>query len=288
MTELPAPSVVGSAAAGSGGVLIVGLAHSGKTEVRRLIETSTRAVSARRARHWNRVGNRWDDLSERSCLALMRSDETFKSWDADVDAAIRAWRTLERPRIAALFALAYRWRASASNADIWCAQVNGLEPQILRLLAELPEVKVIHTVRDPRGGLGVSRRSGMVGRRGWDLAAWDRSARVAIEAMERHRDRYQIIRWEDLVTAADEVSVQIGRFVGADLEVPEDWLLHGKPIGRGIDGRRTSQQIAGLVTGLGYEAEVSTATGSASLSDVVDLLSFRFRARRLARQGVNE
>lgn len=291
MTGRRASPVVESAAGGSGGLLIVGLAHSGKTEVRRIIDTSAGVFSARRARHWNAVGDRWLDLDQASCLSLVRGDDSFGSWGASVDAAIDAWRTLERPRIASLLALAYHMRASASRADLWCAQVNGIEPQIPVLLRELPGLKVIHTLRDPRTGLGVSRRSGMAGRRGWDLAGWEASARVAKYGGERFSDRYRVVRWEDLVSAPDEVVQGLGLFLDRDLEVPEEWAPDLKSIGGGITGDRTIGQVSDLLTDLGFPSRAPASSASGTLADLVDLAGFRLRpsvSDRIDRRGVDE
>ena len=280
MTGRPAPSLIESAAEGSGGLLIVGLAHSGKTEVRRIIDTSPRVFSARRARHWNAVGDRWHDLDERACLSLVSADDSLASWEASVEAAVDAWRTLAHPRIAALLALAYHMRASASQADLWCAQVSGIESQVPALLAELPGLRVIHTLRDPRTGLGVSRRSGVAGRRGWDLAAWHRSARVAKHAGERFSDRYRVVRWDDLVSDPDEVVASLGRFLGRDLELPEEWAPDQKPIGTGITGDRAIRQVSGLLTDLGFPARAPGSSGTGMVADLIDLLGFRIRSMR--------
>lgn len=287
MSERPATERSDSIAAGLGGVLIVGLAHSGKTEVRRIIETSDRVHATRRVRHWAHAAKRSGyllgvaDLDE--CSSLLRDDEALSSWGLDLSDVLMRWRSLSHPTFSGILALLHHEDATRRGADIWCAQVNRMESLIERILVELPEIKVIHTIRDPREGLGVSRRSGILGRRGWDLASWEESARVAVASRNRHPSRYAIVRWEDLVASPQVVCDTLGGFVGAELTVPDDWHLAGKPIGRGVGGRRTQREIVSLVEALGYDTAAPTP-GSA-VSDVVDLACYRFRSHRLRRKA---
>lgn len=284
MTGTPAAKRSDSIASGLGGVLIVGLAHSGKTEVRRIVETSDRVHATRRARHWAHFTNAsGDQLADLDRLAsFVREDESLSSSGLDLSGVLTSWRSLEHPTFGGLLGLLHHEDATRHSADIWCAQVNGMESTIERILIELPSLKVVHTIRDPRDGLGVSRRSGIVGRRGWDLASWELSARVAVVSRDRHPDRYMIVRWEDLVASPGFVRESLGVFVGAELTVPDDWQPAGKPIGRGVGGRRTHREIAPLIEALGYDAVDPGLDSTAA--DVVDLLCYRVGSNWLLRR----
>lgn len=284
-------SISEPSAKGHGGILIVGLAHSGKTEVRRILDTSSRIRSARRVRQWPHIADVTPGTTTaaeiEAYVTTVRRDETVSSWDLDVDAVVAGWRALEEPTFSGLLALLHQQHATRHGADIWCAQINQMEPVIERLLFELPGIRIIHTIRDPRDGLGVARRSGLVGRRGWDLASWARSAHVAVASRNRHPSRYLVVRWEDLVDSPDVVSETIGEFIGTDVTVPADWNLTRKPIGRGIRGKRIHGEISSLLDSLEYvdrPGDDSSALGTDSaISDVVDLVCYRIRSRRLHR-----
>lgn len=287
MTEMPAAKRSDFVASGLRGFLIVGLAHSGKTEVRRIVDTSHRIHTTRRVRNWTRLAQMPDgrlgatDLDK--CAAVVRSDETLSSSSIDVSAVLTSWRSLGQPTSGGLLALLQHEDAMGHGADMWCAQVNRMEHLIERILFELPGIKVIHTIRDPRSGLGVSRRSGIVGRRGWDVASWELSARVAVASRDRHPDRYMIVRWEDLVTSPQSVCESLGDFIDTELEVPETWAPTGKRIGRGVHGRRIGLEIAPLLDALGYDI---VAPGIDSpVPDVIDLASYRIRSRLLRRKA---
>ena len=287
MTGTPSTNRSHSIATGLGGVLIVGLAHSGKTEVRRIVETSDRVHATRRVRHWAHIANTpGDPLASADLLdsaSFVRHDGSPVSSDLDLSEVLTTWRSLEGPTFGGMLALLHHEEATRHGAEIWCAQVNRIESLIERILVELPAIKVVHTIRDPRDGLGVSRRSGIVGRRGWDLASWELSARVAVASRDRHPGRYMIVRWEDLVASPQSVCGSLGQFVGAELTVPDDWQPAGKPIGRGVRGKRTHSEIASLVDALGYDTAVPTP--DSPVSDVVDLACYRIRSRRLRRRA---
>lgn len=287
MTGTPAAKRSDSIAAGLGGVLIVGLAHSGKTEVRRIVETSDRVHATRRVRHWahfvNAPGDQLAAADIDRMASLVREDESLSSSGLDLSGVLTSWRSLEHPTFGGMLGLLHHEDATGHGADIWCAQVNRMESTIERILIELPSLKVVHTIRDPRDGLGVSRRSGIVGRRGWDLASWALSARVAVASRDRHPDRYMIVRWEDLVASPELVCESLGVFVGAELTVPDDWQLAGKPIGRGVGGRRTHREIAPLIEALGYDAVAPRL--DSTISDAVDLVCYRIGSRRLRRRA---
>lgn len=284
-------SISEPSAKGYGGILIVGLAHSGKTEVRRILDTSSRIRSARRVRQWPHIADETPGTTTAAEIdayeSAVRRDETVSSWDLDVDAVVAGWRSLEEPTFSGLLALLHQQHATRHGADIWCAQINQMEPVIERLLLELPGIRIIHTIRDPRDGLGVSRRSGLVGRRGWDLASWALSAHVAVASRNRHPSRYLVVRWEDLVDAPDVVSETIGEFIGTDVTVPPDWNLTRKPIGRGIGGRRIYREVSSLLNSLGYvdrQGNESGALGTDSaIPDLIDVVGYRVRSRRLHR-----
>lgn len=288
MTHTPPTDHPETIATGRGGILIAGMAHSGKTEVRRMAEMSHHIRATRRVRHWARLaavsGGSLTSTDLDACAGLILADEALSSWDLDLSGLLSVWRSLEQPTFSGILALLHHEDARRHGADTWCAQVNRLEALIERVLDELPAVKVIHTIRDPRTGLGVSRRSGIVGRRGWDLASWELSAQVAMTSQARHPDRYMIVRWEDLAASPASVCEALSEFIGTELSVPGDWQVADKAIGRGVGGRRTHLQIAPLIAALGYDAG---APGSDSaLSDMVDLVCYRVRSRELHRRAL--
>ena len=117
-------------------------------------------------------------------------------------------------------AIGWDWR----NCVRWVEKstCNELCPEALFEL--FPEAKLIHVVRDPRGVFAsvkrrLLNRSGSYTKAHRLVRGWNRSCRQIQKLMDR-RERYLVVRYEDLIQAPRESLERVCRFVGIEF-VPE-------------------------------------------------------------------
>lgn len=107
-----------------GPIFISGLAHTGKTELRRVIECHPDVWVARKSDTWE---------SARGIEGLTRAGEEFST------------------------------RAASLGSRRWGLQQKGLESRLGELFHVWPEARVAHLVRDPRSPYGLADSAGRAG-----------------------------------------------------------------------------------------------------------------------------
>jgi hypothetical protein len=204
----------------SGGpIFITGLDRSGKTPLRRMLSVSPALSLTRRSRLWTLHYGRYGDLATAGtldrCLSALEATPGSAELLGDV-AALRAEFAAGPAAYSRLFALIHDQHAHAHGRRRWGDQDAEIERHADRLLAELPDARIIHLVRDPLSrytSLALERRC-TLGGVGDATAAWLISARRALRNRHRHRGRYLIVRAEDLATNTTAELSRVCRFIG--------------------------------------------------------------------------
>jgi hypothetical protein len=198
-------------------VFIAGLAHSGKTELRRALSQLPHLELTRKTYLWTRFSRRFGDLEEvanlERCLDALLRDPRVVSLNPDAE-RIRSEFTLGPRTYVRLFALVHQHHAERLGKPRWGDQLGSVEHVAGPILRELPEAKMIHMVRDPRVLLvaeASSRRSPE--RLGWNTARWVASADVARTNEERFPEQYLVLRYEDLWFRPEEAMQRVCRFL---------------------------------------------------------------------------
>jgi hypothetical protein len=215
---------------GSGPILIGGLSHSGKTEVRTVLGAHPELSLTRRTYLWDRFYGRFGDLTrsrnlERCLEAMLRSDGVA-TLQPD-PASIREELAAGPATYARLFGIFHRQHAERSGKRRWGEQLGFVERYADPVFATFPDARMIHLIRDPRAryasGSDARRRRGSVG---WETARWLRSVDLAERNERRHPRRYRVVRYETLAARPEETMRELCDFVGEPfLDVMADALL---------------------------------------------------------------
>jgi hypothetical protein len=269
--ELAADDVRAGLALAGRPVFICGVHRSGTTLVRDLLDSHpqlnvlpaeglfftnlrTRIATLDAERALGVVGRHWlqrlvDPSSQPPFWLLGRSSGGHSPYVSFVRALMAWWHVVERvmggqvkswPLVSAMLAYAYS-RAGGRIADgqvRWAEKTPTNEQFINRLLADFPQAKIIHVIRDPIS-VFASRKSmelqtfGSFGNRRVVLKDLARSYRVALSRRNTpFAGRYLLTRYEDLV---DQPRPEIER-LAAFLEIrslPVLWrpTVSGIPVG---------------------------------------------------------
>lgn len=263
-------------------LFVTGLAHSGKTELARLLALDSRIDIVRRAYFWTRHYGRYGDLAEPANRALCAAElGRDHSLEASTEEVLRTARFLSDSGAPLTYGSLFAALHGDGPNRARVIQLRGAEMLAARLLTDLHGARIVHLVRDPRQMLGSSRRAGRVGRRGWDLAAWAHSARMALHNRGRFGDRYWVLRWEELVSDPSGVVGRLTESIG--FEPNQGGALPTIDAGSKQSPSPASfiPLLEGLVgpelASLGYS--VGGASRSPLLSGVVDRAAFKGRLR---------
>ncbi len=203
----------------NGPIYIGGLAHSGKTLLRRMLSVQPNLVISRKTKMWDRFYNQFGDLSRPQnfelCLAAMLQNRQVQSLAPD-EARIRAEFWQEAPSYARLFALFQAHHAERLGKTRWGVQLGFAERLADPIFAAHPQAKMIHLIRDPRDrntavkSITQHRR----GKTGWSTACWLYSVGLAWRNQKRYPENYLVVRYESLITSPEATLRQICTFLG--------------------------------------------------------------------------
>jgi hypothetical protein len=210
-------------AAPEGPIYIGGASRSGKTLMRWILSSHSRIVVTRRTEMWPRFAGRFGDLADPEnldrCLGAMLRRRHIAELAPDLPRLRRDFRggpaTYGR-----LFALVHEQYAERSRKPRWGDQTAEVGRSADQILAENPRARFLHLVRDPRDRYAAvlergPRRPGAVGQA---TAAWLASASVALRNRRRYAGRYQVLRYEDLVSRPEGTMREVCAFLGEEFE----------------------------------------------------------------------
>ena len=265
-------------------IFIFGLAHSGKTEVGRLLTQEAGVEVLRRGYFWRDHFERFGDLRSDRMVSraadALAADRSVPLDASQLQHAVEHFLDESGPRSLGRLLGWVQGQAVEDFSQITLIQLGSGERVARRLLTDLPQARAIHLIRDPRSLFGGSDSDRTPGRLGWDVARWAESAEVASEHQLRFRTRYAVLTFEELVTnpmgAIDRVNKGIGTRFETPVDVPFDSDTKVKRLS--VGKAHSVEALAGShLTRLGYDP---ASGGKKVAPSAADRFAFALRSRR--------
>lgn len=192
-----------------GPIFIGGLSHSGKTEMRMILEQHPDITMVRRTTMWDRFYGAFGDLQRSEnlerCLSALVAAEGLRAFEIDPSRLRREFKA-GPPTYARLFGLIHQQRADRLRKQRWGEQLGMLESFADPIFESFEHARMIHLIRHPQARYAEAMaRSGhrKRGALGADVAEWLNSAGLAERNRRLYPEQYHVIRYEEL--AADPV-----------------------------------------------------------------------------------
>jgi hypothetical protein len=206
-----------------GPIYLGGASRSGKTLVRWILSSHSRIVVTRRTEMWTRFAGMFGDLADpenlQRCLGAMLRRKHIAELEPDLPRLRRDF--LAGPATyGRLFALLHEQHAERSGKPRWGDQSAEVGRSAAHILADDPRARFLHLVRDPRDRFAAilergPHRPGVVGQA---TATWLASASVALRNRRRYAGRYEVLRYEDLVSRPEGTMREVCAFLGEAFE----------------------------------------------------------------------
>jgi hypothetical protein len=208
-------------------IFLVGPAHSGKTEVAAAFRKLRRTLVVRRAYYWRDSygahGLLQDTDSLSMCLNELASDQLLRTAGVDREllgqVAATACDSYGSLFLAATVEAARNLADMPGRPERLVIQIGGLESLGALVLADLPQARMVHLIRDPRRYFGSTVSGIRLGSLGWRLASWSSSASAAIRNSGEVPGRYRVVRGEDLIARPGRVSELLSSLAGTDVDL---------------------------------------------------------------------
>lgn len=209
----------------NGPVLLGGLAHSGKTQLRLMLDTIPSFSWTRQTYLWRDIYGRYGDLANDDnldrCLTAIAGIAGVRRLTPDL-VEVRARFRQGAATYPRLIRSLHEHIAARRGKTRWGDQMGLLELWADVILDAYPDARMIQLVRDPVQ-LHVARihrtDSKRPGRLGWNVARWRASVGAAYINAQRFPDRFLTVRYEDLAADPLETLGHVCTFVEED--VPE-------------------------------------------------------------------
>ncbi len=244
-------------------IFVTGLDHSGRHILAGLLGSHPNIAMTCGLNVWPRFGGDLADLSAPEdlsrCISVLRDHQLIRALGVDLDLVRENFLDAGERTYARLLALIGLQHAHRRHKSRWADTSPAIEHHASELLADFPDARILHVVRDPRDHLASTRAGTGHGRTaGRDTAKWLRSVRVARDLAARDPDHYRAVRYEDVMNDPGAVLQFICSFI-AEEYTPSMFALQGTqrscvcglwppeasegPVGRYLE-RLTSTQIA--------------------------------------------
>ena len=186
-----------------GPIFIGGLSHSGKTQLRIVLEAHPEISMTRRTYMWDRFYQRFGDLGKARnldrCLSAMLATDGIRKLQPDLG-RIRSDFLGGPATYGRLFGLFHEHHAERAGKRRWGDQLGFVERFADPIFTSFPSARMIHMIRDPRVRVDPRARTRRRGSLGWHTARWLHSADLAERNREAFPDRYRIVRYEQLAS----------------------------------------------------------------------------------------
>ena len=200
-------------------VFVAGLERSGTSLMYALLASHPRISMTRRTNFWRYFVDRYGDLEDDqhldACLGAVRAYKRLVVLDLDHE-RLRA-DLLAGPRTyGRLYRLMQEQVAERRGKPRWGDKSLELERYGDLILAEFPNARILHMIRDPRDRLAsvLTRWQGRRGDVGAGTAAWLWSARLAIRHARDRPDNVKVVRYEWLAGNPESALREVCEFIG--------------------------------------------------------------------------
>jgi hypothetical protein len=237
-------------------IFVAGPDRSGTSLIFAFLASHPNISMVRRTNMWRYFHRRYGDLSRpenfERCLHDMVRYNRMKHLSPDADRIRREFQQGQPPTdsiggqatYGRLFALFHKHHAERRGKQRWGDKSLHTEHYVDRVVAEYPNARIIHMVRDPRDRYAsVRKRHGKDSARvGAATARWLVSMRTARRNLKRYPDQYLIVRYEDLASQPEETLRRICAFIH-EAYTPAMLAMDGAPEHRDTGGNSSFGQI---------------------------------------------
>ena len=232
-----------------GPIFIGGLDRSGTSLIYALLASHPRIAMTRRTNWWSyfhgQYGSLEDDANLDRLLEVMGRYRRHRKLEPDL-AALRAELVPGQRSYGRLFGLLEAQHATRLGKPRWGDKSLHTERYAATVLADFPDARIIHMIRDPRDRYAsvLKRWKHLRGGVGAATAAWLASIRLAERNARAYPGRYLILRYEDLASEPDAHLRRVADFVG---EPYDEQML-------GMEGAEDFRSTGGNSSYGGFEA----------------------------------
>jgi hypothetical protein len=201
-------------------IFIAGLAHSGKTQLRLVLDAHPDISMTRRTDMWNRFYGRFGNLQEpenfERCLRALLTDVRVARLHPDENRIRREFYG-GKLEYACLFGIVHRQYAEHIGRRRWGEQQQQIERYADAIFDAFPDARMIHMVRDPRALRTVEtssrRRKGSLG---WETARWLDSIELARRNQWAYSPGYRVVTYEALALDTDATMRSVCKWLGEE------------------------------------------------------------------------
>ena len=202
---------------------LAGVDRSGIGLLGEVLERHPNLAISRRTNFWSFYYRRYGDLNQPAnlerCVASLMRYRRIRDLGIDRDELIEQMRSGE-PSYGRLLTAIEEQNLRRLGKVRWGDKSLGSEGHIGTILREFPGARFVHVMRDPRDRYAsqITHRQAARGKVGSGTALWLWSAKLAERNRDGHRDRYLVIRYEDLVSDPLETVRGICHFLGEEFD----------------------------------------------------------------------
>jgi hypothetical protein len=218
----------------NGPIFIGGADRSGKTMLRAFLTSHPRvSIPGIGSNMWTYFYGQHGDLADEAnferCLAAMLRYKHVRFLEPDADRIREEFRE-GPPTYGRLFATFQRQHAEREGKRRWGDQSGLIERYADEVFAAYPDAVMLHLVRDPRDRWEAVRARWGDGHGGvgGSTARWRYSARLSARNLARYPDRYEIVRFEDLILRPEPTLRRVCEVIGESY-LPEILTMRGAP-----------------------------------------------------------
>jgi hypothetical protein len=203
-------------------VFIGGLDRTGKTYLRFMLESHPEIIFSKRTSLWTKYYKKYGSIEKEEQLEnlfnalaknkhVMALSPDFKRLRVDFKPGPHSYERL--------FELIHQQYAEKNGRKFWGDQSEYLESYTSNILQAYPNAKFIHLIRDPRDRFAAildkpKNRQGL----GIATARWLNSTKLAQKNQTAFPNRYQVLRYETMVSSPEKTAMNICNFLGVEYE----------------------------------------------------------------------